>query len=173
MDMESLPPAVHEVTVYTDELEVKGEMEAWPPRRVLDVLNTAQMPFLTIERASVIPLTHWGKSQPSVVESITLNKQEIIFVWPIREAAVEVSEFMTVHKVPHEMIAYAGPFIFQGTIHIISEASVAEAWDLIREDFAALTNPSVFCLTIPELTLKHGAVVALNKHKTMAIHSGK
>jgi hypothetical protein len=171
MDTESLPPAIHEIAVYTDELEVKGEMKAWPPRRVLDVLNAEQTPFLTVERASVIPLTHWGKSQPSVVESITLNKQEIIFVWPIRETKVEVSEFMTVHKVPQDMIAYAGPFILQGTLHIISEATLPEAWDLIREDFAALTNPSVLCLTIPELTLRQGAVVALNKHKTMAIHS--
>jgi hypothetical protein len=122
VDTDSLLPAIHEVAVYTDELEVKGEMKAWPPRRVLDGLNSGQIPFLTIERASVIPLTHWGKSRPSVVDAITLNKQEIIFVWPIREAAVEVSEFKTVHKVPHDMIAYAGPFIFQGTLHRISEA---------------------------------------------------
>ncbi len=173
MDTDSLPPAIHEIAVYTDELEIKGEMKAWPPRRVLDVLNTEQTPFLTIERASVIPLTHWHKSRPSVVESITLNKQEIIFVWPIRETRVEVSEFITVHKVPQDMTAYAGPFVLQGTLHIISEASLAEAWDLIREDFAALTNPSVFCLTIPELALKQGAVAALNKHRTMAIHSRK
>jgi len=173
VSIENLPPAIHEIAVYTDELEVKGEMRAWPPRRILDVLNTTQAPFLTVEQASVIPLSRWGKSQPSVVESITLNKQEIIFVWPIREAEVEVSEFMTVHKIPHEMIAYAGPFIFQGTLHIISEATLAEAWDLIREDFAALTKPSVLCLDIPELTLKKGPVVALNKHRTTAIHSRK
>jgi hypothetical protein len=170
MDVESLPPAIHEIAIYTDLLEVKGKIKAWPPRRVLDVLNTRDAPFLSVEQASIIPLARWGKSQPTVVETMILNKQEIIFVWPIREAEVERSEFTTVHKVPQQMMAYAGPFILQGTVHIISEAALTEAWDLIKEDFAALTSPSVFCLTIPELSLRKGTVVALNKRKTMAIH---
>jgi len=171
MDIESLPPAIHEIAVYTDLLEVKGEIKAWPPRRVLDVLNTEHTSFLTVEQASIIPLSQWGKAQPAVVESIVLNKQEIIFVWPIRETKVEASEAVTIHKVPQEMIAYAGTFVVQGTMHIIREASLGEAWELAREDFVALTNPSVFCLTVPELSLMEGPVVALNKDKTIAIHS--
>ncbi len=173
MDIESMPPAIHEIAVYTDLLEVKGEIKAWPPRRVLDVLNNRQVELLTIEQASVIPLSRWGKAQPMVVESISLNKQEIVLVWPIRETKVEGAEFVTIHKVPQEMSAYAGPFVVQGTMHIISEATLGEAWDLAKEDFIALTNPSVLCLTLPELSLSQGPVVALNKRKTMAIHARK
>jgi hypothetical protein len=173
MDMEQLPAAIHEVGVYTDLLEVKGQIRAWPPRRVLDVLNSTQTSLLLVEQASLVPLARWGKAQPTVVEAITLNKREILFVWPTREAEVEKSDFMTVHKVPENVMAYAGPFIFRGTMHIISEASLHEAWDLIREDFAALTDPSVFCLTAPELSLREGAVVAFNKARTTAIHARK
>ena len=169
--MESMPPAIHEIAVYTDVLEVKGEITAWPPRRVLDVLNDKQTAFLTVEQASVIPLSRWGKAQPTVLESITLNKQEIILVWLIRETKVESAEFVTIHKVPREMMAYAGPFVVQGTVHLIREATLGEALDVVKEDFIALTSPSVFCLTVPQLSLKEGAVLALNKNKTMAIHS--
>lgn len=171
MNVEKLPAAIHEIAVYTNLLEVKGQIRAWPPRRVLDVLNGTQTPLLIVEQASIVPLARWGKARPTVVEAITLNKREILFVWPIREADVEKSDFMTVHKVPEEIMAYAGPYIFRGIMHIISEASLHEAWDLIKEDFAALTDPSVFCLTVPELSLREGAVVALNKDKTTAIHS--
>lgn len=173
MDIESRPPAIHEIAVYTDLLEVRGQMKAWPPRRVLDVLNNKQTPLLTVEQASVIPLSRWGKAQPSLVEYVTLNKQEITFVWPIRETKVESSEFVTIHKVPQQIMAYAGPFILQGTVHIIRDTALGEAWDTIREDFVALTGPSAFCLTVPGLRLSEGSVVALNKNKTMAIHSGE
>lgn len=170
MEMESRPPAIHEIAVYTSSLEVKGRIQAWPPRRVLDVLNNRQTPFLTVEQASLIPLSRWGQAQPTTVDSITLNKSEIIFVWPIRETEVESAAFVTTHKVPREMMAYAGPFVVQGTVHLIREASVSEAWDVIKEDFIALTGPTVFCLTVPELSLREGSVVALNKSRTMAMH---
>jgi len=170
MDTESIPPATHEIAIYTDLLEVKGVITAWPPRRVLDVLNTKDMPLLTVERASMIPLSQWGKAQPTLAESIVLNKQEIVVVWPIRETNVETSDFVTIHKVPEKVIAYAGPFVIQGTIHVIREATLAQAWDSIREDFIALTDPSVFCLSAPQLTLRGGSVAAVNAQQTVAIH---
>jgi hypothetical protein len=173
MDLESRPPAIHEIAAYTELLEIKGEIKAWPPRRVLDVLNNKQTELLTVEQASVIPLSRWGKAQPSAVENITLNKQEIVFVWPIRETEVETTEFVTTHKLPRDIMAYAGPFILQGTLHVIREASLDEAWDIIKEDFIALTSPSVLCLTVPELSLNAGPVVTVNKHRTMAIHARK
>lgn len=170
MDIDSRPPVIHEIAAYTSLLEVKGEIEVWPPRRVLDVMNNKQTPSLTVKGASIIPLSRWGKAQPTVVESITLNKQEIVFVWPIRETGVESAEFVTIHKVPRDILAYAGPFVVQGAVHIIREAGIGEIWDLTKEDFIALTSPSVFCLTVPEFGLSKGSVVALSKDKTMAIH---
>lgn len=170
-EIDRLPPVTHEIAVYTDQLEVKGEITAWPPRRVLDVLNNKQAPFLTVEQASIVPLSRWGKAQPTAVQDIVLNKREIVFVWPIREEKVESSEFVTVHKVPREVLAYAGSFIFQGTMHMIREANLSDAWDIIKEDFLALTNPSVFCLTVPGLTFREGPVAVLSKEKTMAIHA--
>jgi hypothetical protein len=137
------------------------------------VLNSKQTALLTVEQASVIPLSRWGKAQPTVVQNITLNKQEIVFVWPIRETEVESTEFVTTHKLPRDILAYAGPFVLQGTIHVIREASLDEAWDIVKEDFIALTSPSVLCLSLPELSLSGGSVVTLNKHRTMAIHARK
>jgi len=84
-----MPPAIHEIIAYTDLLEVRGEVRAWPPRRILDVLNGEQTPYLTVEQASIIPLSQWGKGQPATVESIVLNKSEIILVWLVRETTVQ------------------------------------------------------------------------------------
>lgn len=172
MDVETLPPAVHEVAVYTDALEVKGEVTAWPPRRILDVLNNKQMPYLTVEHASVIPLSRWGKAQPAAAESVVLNKREITLVWLIRETEVEAEDFVTVHKLPQAVVAYAGPFVAQGILHIIREGTLSQAWDALREDFVALTNPSSFCLQVPELVLKDGIMLGLRKEKVMAVHVG-
>lgn len=167
--MEDVPPAIHEIAVYTDRLEVRGEVTAWPPRRILDLMNATQTPYLTVERASIMPLSRWGKAQPSVAESVVLNKDEIILVWLIRETEVESTELPSVHKVPRSVLAYAGPFVAQGDIHIIREATLSQAMDTMSDTFIALTNPSVYCLTVPGLILKEGIIVGLNKERVMAM----
>ncbi|MDH4208564.1 MAG: hypothetical protein OEV76_06805 [Anaerolineae bacterium] len=167
--MEDMPPAIHEVVAYTGHLEVRGEVRAVPPRRLLDVLNTTQTPYLTIENAAVMPLSRWGQSEPSAAQSVVLNKAEITFVWLIRESRVEVSEFVTVHKVPRQVIAYFGPFVAEGTIHVIREYTLSQALDAIREQFVAITSPSVVCLTVDGLTLKGGIVLCLNKERIVAV----
>ena len=167
--MEDLPPAIHEIAVYTDLLEIRGEVKAWPPRRILDVLNGTQTPYLTIEQAAVIPLSRWGKAEPTAVQSIVLNIEEITLVWLIRETKVDVDEFTTVHKIAQPVLAYAGPFIARGDLHILRETTLSQALDAIREKFIALTDPSVYCLTVPGLTLKEGIVLGLNKDRVMSM----
>jgi hypothetical protein len=167
--MEDMSPAVHEVVAYTDDLEVKGEVSTLPPRRLLDLLNTTQTHYLTIEKATVMPLSRWGKSEPIKAQRIVLNKAEITFVWLVRESPVEVSDLVTVHKVPHQVIAYFGPFVADGTIHIIREHTLGQALDAIREQFIAITSPSVVCLTVDGLTLKGGIVLCLNRERMVAV----
>jgi hypothetical protein len=156
---------------YTDQLEVRGVVKAWPPRRILDVLNSTQTPYLTVEGASVMPLSRWGKAQPASAPAITLNKAEIVLVWLIRETEVKTSEFATVYKVPQPVIAYAGPFVAQGTMHIIKEANLSQALEVTSEQFVALTDPSVLCLPITGISLEGGLVLCLNRGKIMAVQA--
>jgi hypothetical protein len=171
--MEDLPPAIHEIIVYTDLLEIRGEVKAWPPRRILDVLNGKQTPYLTVEKASLIPLSRWGQGQPATVDSIVLNKSEILLLWLVRETKVEAPEFTTVHKVRRRVIAYAGPFVARGSIHVIRESTLSQALDAMREDFIALTKPSMLCLSADGLSLKEGIIVALNRDRIAAMQVGE
>lgn len=167
--MEETAPAIHTIVAYTDQLEVKGEAKAWPPRRILDLLNSKQTPYLTVDHASVMPLSRWGKAQPASAETIVLNKAEIVLVWLIKETTVTASEFVTVHKVPRRVIAYAGPFVAQGTMHIIREATLSQALDATSDQFVALTDPSVLCLPVTGISLEGGLVLCLNKDKLVAV----
>ncbi len=169
--MEDVAPAAHEVVVYTDLLEVKGELKAWPPRRMLDVLNTRQTPYLEVEQASILPLSHWGKAQPTVAEIVVLNEHEVILVWLVREAKVEALESAAVHKIPRQVVAYAGPYVAQGTIHTIPEATLSQGLDAARELFLPLTEPSVYCLSVPGLSLQEGIVLGLNKERLTAMQA--
>jgi hypothetical protein len=169
--MEDTTPAIHEIVAYTDRLEVRGEVHAWPPRRILDVLNNTQIPYLTVEQASVLPLSRWGRAQPTVAESIVLNKAEIALVWLIKETEVESSEFATVYKVPQSVVAYVGSFVAQGTMHILRDTTLSQALDAVREQWFALTDPSVLCLPVAELTLTGGLVLSVNKDRVMALQT--
>jgi hypothetical protein len=167
--MEETAPAIHTIVAYTDHLEVKGEVRAWPPRRILDVLNSKQTPYLTVDGASVLPLSRWGKAQPASAESVVLNKQEIALVWLIRETEVKATELVTVHKVPQRVIAYTGPFVAQGKMHILREATLSQALDATSDQFVALTNPSVLCLSVAGISFEGGLVLCLNKDTLTAV----
>jgi len=169
--MEETKPAIHDIVAYTDQLEVRGVVKAWPPRRILDVLNSTQTPYLTVEDASVLPLSRWGKAQPASTPAITLNKAETILVWLFGESGVPPSELVTVHKVPQRVVAYAGPFVAQGTMHIIMEATLSQALDVASEQFVALTNPSVLCVPVTGISLEGGLVLCLNRGKIMAVQA--
>jgi hypothetical protein len=167
--MQEMPPAIHEIIVYTDLLEVRGTVKAWPPRRILDVLNAQQTPYLDLEEASIIPLSQWGQGQPATVQSVVVNKAEIIIVWLVRETRVEAPEFATVHRVPRRVIAYAGPFIAQGNIHVMREGTLSQALDSMREEFIPLTEPSALCLSAEGLSLKGGILLGVNRERIMAM----
>jgi hypothetical protein len=169
--MEETAPAIHEIVAYTDYLEVKGRVRAWPPRRILDVLNSRQTPYLTVDGASVLPLSRWGKAQPASAEGIVLNKAEIILVWLVKETMVKTSEFATVHKIPQRVIAYVGPFVAQGTMHIIREATLSQALDAVSDQFIALTAPSILCLSVSGISLEGGLVLCVNKDRIMAVQT--
>jgi hypothetical protein len=171
--MQEMPPAIHEIIVYTDLLEVRGTVKAWPPRRMLDVLNAQQTPYLELGKASVIPLSQWGQDQPATVQSIVLNKSEMILVWLVRETKVEAPEFATTHRVPRRVIAYTGPFIVQGIMHMMREGTLSQALDSVREEFIPLTEPSALCLSAEGLSLKGGIVLGLNKERIMAMQVGE
>jgi hypothetical protein len=171
--MEETTPAIHDIVAYTDQLEVRGEVKAWPPRRILDVLNSKQTPYLALDHASVMPLSRWGKAQPTSAETIVLNKAEIILVWLIKETEVGAPEFVTVHRIPQRVIAYAGPFVAQGTMHIMREATLSQALDAVSDQFVALTDPSVLCLPVTGISLQGGLVLCLNKGKIMALQAAR
>jgi hypothetical protein len=169
--MEERTPAIHQVIAYTDRLEVRGEVRAWPPRRILDVLNNRQTSFLIMHQTLVMPLSRWGTSPPAAVESIALNKERLLLVWLVEETEVEAAEFATVYKVPERVVAYVGPFVTQGTMHIVRESTVSQALDGSRDQFIALTDPSLLCLTVSGLTMEGGLVLCLNSASVMAVHS--
>jgi hypothetical protein len=168
-----MPPAIHEIIAYTDLLEVRGEVSAWPPRRILDVLNGEQTPYLAVEQASIIPLSQWGMGEPATAESVVLNKREIVLVWLVRETTVQAHESATVHKLPRRVMIYAGPFVAQGNIHAIREGTLTQALDAMRETFIAVTDPSILCLSVEGLALKGGIVVGLNRERLSAMQVGE
>lgn len=119
--------------------------------------------------ASVIPLSRWGKAQPSTASAVVLTKAQIAFVALLREAQVERSAFVTVHKVPQEVILYSGPFVAQGALHIVRERTLGQALDAIQDQFLALTNPSLLCLTLDGLALREMLVLCVNLRRIMAV----
>ena len=83
---------------------------------------------------------------------------------------MEGGEFITIHKVAHPVVVYVGPFVVTGRLHTIQEATLAQALDAMLEDFVAITQPSLLCMTNRALSLKEGVIAAVRKGKIVALH---
>ncbi|MBI3287869.1 MAG: hypothetical protein HYZ68_07465 [Chloroflexi bacterium] len=166
-----LEKGIHELILYSEHLEIRGTLEVSPPRRLLDILNDTTRPLMALSQASVLPLARRAGSAPVTVPTLTVRKGDIVVAWLVRETQVESSDmFMTIHKVPHQVIAYAEDFVIRGQFYAIQENTLHQAVDAIHDDFFGLTQPTLYSPSHPDIALKDGMLVAIQRGRLTAMH---
>ncbi len=168
-----IPSATHEVALYGEHFEVRGQLETRPPRRLLDILNDTQIHWLALHEASIRPLAQELEGAPVVSPTLIVDKKEIIVAWLVEEAKVEASEFAAIAKVPRKVRVYAGPFVMWGDFHAMEDATLIQAVDGVREEFFPLTGPSLVSLSTPWLSLEDGLLAAIQRDRVTAVQSGE
>lgn len=147
------PPAIatHAVEVYTDTLKITGRLDVFPARRVSDALNEKEQSFLFLEEASIIVLGERDTASPTEVESIVVNKDEIVFVSALEEDFDVVSNpvwrrFHHIKKRPQRVVIRTPSFLIRGCIHLIEEVRLKDALDVIKQRFIAVTDATIIPL---------------------------
>ena len=166
-----LEKGIYELILYSGHLEIRGTLEASPPRRLVDILNDPNRPLLALKRASILPLSGRAGSVPTSAPELTVRKEEIIVAWLVRESQVQSSDaLLTVHKVHRPVIAYAEDFLIHGQYYMISENTLHQTLDTLHDDFFALTQPSLESVTHPDIVLKEGLLAAIQRRRLTAMH---
>lgn len=170
----SLEKGIYELILLSGHIEIRGTLEAIPPRRLVDILNDPNRPLLPLKQATILPFARRTGSLPAAVPGLTVPKEDIILAWLVRETNVQISDaLLTVHKVHRPVVAYVDHFLIHGQFHMIQENTIQQSLDSLHQDFFTLTQPSLESLTFPQVALQDGLLVAIQRRRMTAVHMGE
>jgi len=103
-----------ELTLYTDALVVRGSVRT-RQRRISDILNHAEDPFLILE--DVVVEEFGSRGSPVRSEYAQINLESVLFA--VADAPVEPSAELRTPKTKEEALLSVPPFTVVGTIHLL------------------------------------------------------
>jgi hypothetical protein len=156
LDMESAFSGFRqfELVLYTDALIARGSISS-RQRRISDILNLAETPFLVLEAVTVTDLD--GRGEPIVADVAQINLDAVLFA--VADARVEPQPELRAPKVQHEAIISVPPFRVTGTLHLFAgAANLREAITDLTTKFVPVTDAE---FSAPSLGIGPEAAVML------------
>jgi hypothetical protein len=156
-----------ELTLYTDALITRGTVRT-RQRRVTDILNLAEDPFLILEDVTVEEFGDRG--QPIRADVAQINLESVLFA--VADDPVEPVPELRTPKQRAEAIVSVPPFRITGTIHLLpSGDDLREAMSELGGRFVPVTDATFWSDRLGE-GRRSALLVAVNHHRTqiMARH---
>lgn len=166
--------AQHILEIYTRDMKITGELEAFARRRFSDVLNSSEQ-FLSLQEASFCPLIGFTYLSPVKVGTITVNKHSIIFATPRAEheparSAGSPGDLVQIRKQPHRVLLHTSPFVIEGFIHLVKEIRLQDALEVIVEPFIAITEAMIYSLATPEAAPMKRHFASVNRDQIATVY---
>ena len=162
----------HHLEIHTENATWCGELILAAPRRVSDYLNDGACAFLPLQRVT-LETSHPGAVRPqrASLEAMAVNKRSIIVAFSnpdVEHAAGDLSD--RVPRVRHRVLIYAPPFALQGDIHLARGVYLLDALNVLRQDFLAVTDVTVWWIDSPAPVATGLPFVAVNRRWIGALH---
>ncbi len=149
-------PQTVALTLFTDAFVIHGVVET-RQRRVTDILNRADDPFLVL---SGVSFDEYGsRGQPITAEFAQVNLASVLFV--VSDAAVEPLPELRTPKMSEQAVISVPPFKVTGRIHLMPERSLREALTELHGEFIPVTDATFWSDTLGEARTT-AALVAVN-----------
>jgi hypothetical protein len=128
---ESVPARL---TLYTDALEINGTIRTLH-RRVTDILNQADHPYLVLSEVVVRRL---GGGAPIESEYAQVNLASVLFA--VADEPVDPRPELRTRKTPERALISIPPFEISGTIHLPPTGDLRESLQELSAGFIPVTH---------------------------------
>ena len=155
-----------QLTLYTDAFVIVGVLQT-RQRRVTDILNTADDPFLVLSDVTVDEFGLTG--QTIKAEFAQVNLASVLFA--VAQDTVEAVPELRTQKQQEQALISIPPFKVTGAIHVLPERSLREALSELTGTFIPVTDATFWSDTVGEARTT-AALVAVNHDRAqiMAPH---
>jgi hypothetical protein len=126
----------HAVTCYTDSFVVRGALSS-PVRRLTDLVNRPDEPFLVLERVTIEEFLTGALLESS--EFAQVNLSTVLFAFESEDAQPALPEMRTV-KVAQRSLVTIPPFRVVGELHLLPESSLQDALHELLGRFLPVTD---------------------------------
>ena len=163
-----------DLTLYTDAFVVRGKIRT-RQRRLSDVLNLAEEPFLVISEATTDEYGSHGIAARTDYAQVNLGA--VLFA--VAEGPIEARPDLRTPKVPEMALISIPPFKITGRIHLMPERDLREALSELTGAFIPVTDATYWSDTVgearataPMLAVNHNRAQILAPHQAVDPWSG-
>lgn len=139
-DVTTLP-----LTLYTDAFVIRGNIRT-RQRRITDVLNLADEPFVVVSDASIDE--YGSKGIASRADYAQVNLGAVLFA--VSDQLVDARPDLRTPKIPEMAMISLPPFRITGRIHLMPERDLHEALSELTGSFIPVTEATYWSDTIGE-----------------------
>ena len=162
------------LTLYTDAFVIRGKIRT-RQRRLTDILNLAEEPFLVISEATTDEYGSHGIATRTDYAQVNLGA--VLFA--VAEAAIAASPDLRTPKVPEMALISIPPFKITGRIHLMPERDLHEALSELTGTFIPVTDATYWSDSVgeartsaPMVAFNHNRAQILTPHQTVDPWSG-
>jgi hypothetical protein len=163
-----------DLTLYTDAFVIRGKIRT-RQRRLSDVLNLADDPFLVISDATTDEYGSHGIAARTDYAQVNLGA--VLFA--VAEGPIEARPDLRTPKVPEMALISIPPFKITGRIHLMPERDLREALSELTGAFIPVTDATYWSDTVgearataPMLAVNHNRAQILAPHQAVDPWSG-
>ena len=133
------------LTLYTDSFVIRGSIRT-RQRRVTDVLNLADEPFIIVTDATIDE--YGSRGLASKADYAQVNLGAVLFA--VTDEVIEARPDLRTPKVPEMAMITLPPFRITGRIHLLPERDLHEALSELTGNFIPVTEATYWSDTIGE-----------------------
>lgn len=151
------------LTLYTDAFVVRGTIRT-RQRRITDILNLAEEPFLVVSDATV---DEYGAHNIAVkTHYAQVNLGAVLFA--VSDTPIDPRPDLRTPKVPEMALISIPPFKITGRIHLMPERDLHEALSELTGTFIPVTDATYWSDTAGEARLQ-AQMVAINHNRAQIL----
>ena len=133
------------LTLYTDAFVIRGKIRT-RQRRLTDILNLAEDPFLVISDATTDE--YGSRSLASRTDFAQVNLGAVLFA--VADSTIEARPDLRTPKIPELAMISIPPFRIIGRIHLLPERDMHEALSELTGNFVPATDATYWSDTVGE-----------------------
>ena len=153
-----------ELAIYTDSVLLRGSV-ILPYRRVIDLLNSEDREYISIERATIAPVVHPGQVTGPGTNATVLRRDRVALAGLNAEQAAPLPDDTTAQRAVREpCLGFLGGYVFHAHCQLMRGQRLIDVMESQRSDFFLVYETTLYVAARPDLPPQSYAGLVVNRH---------